>query len=130
MKETKKRLWIYILLVFALTWGYAFGVVWPAARGDPLSGFPQMSLQLLVMACMFFPALCVLLTRLLTGEGFRDTLLPPRFKGHIRYYVLAWLGPGVLVILGAVLYFLLLPGKLDLTGGYFRQIMAAAGTPY
>ena len=130
MKDTKKRLWIYILLVFALTWAYEFAVVWPASRGDSLSGVPQISLQMLVSCCMFFPALCVLLTRLLTKEGLRDSLLAPRFKGHIRWYLLAWLGPGVLVILGAAVYFLLKSGRLDLSAGYYRQIMEAAGMPY
>ncbi len=126
----KKRLIVYILLTFALTWGYVFAVVWPAVRGESLSGVPGMTPQLLVMLCMFFPAACMLLTRLVTKEGFRNMLLRPRFKGHVRYYLLAWLGPGVLVLLGAAVYFLCFPGEFDPTCGYFRQLMAAAGAPY
>ena len=130
MKAVKKRLIVYILLTFALTWGYVFAVVWPAVRGESLSGVPGMTPQLLVMLCMFFPAACMLLTRLVTKEGFRNMLLRPRFKGHVRYYLLAWLGPGVLVLLGAAVYFLCFPGEFDPSGGYFKQIMAAAGAPY
>lgn len=130
MKATKKQLIVYLLLTFGLTWGWAFGAVWPAARGEALSGVPWVSLQMLVAACMFFPAMGMLLTRLVTREGFRDLLLRPRFRGHVRYYLLAWLGPGVLVLLGAAVYFLCFPQEFDPAGGYFRQIMAAAGTPY
>ena len=49
----------------------------------------------------FFPSLAAVLTRFITREGFRDHMLHFRFKGHIKHYLLAWLGPGVLVILGA-----------------------------
>ena len=130
MEKSKKQLITYIVVTFALTWAYEFGAVWPAAKEATLSGVPSVKLQILVSSCMFFPALGMVLTRLITREGFGDMLLRPRFKGHGREYLLAYFAPGLLTILGAALYFLLFPGKLDWTGGYYRSVMAASGNPY
>ena len=112
MEKSKKQLITYIVVTFALTWAYEFGAVWPAAKEATLSGVPSVKLQILVSSCMFFPALGMVLTRLITREGFGDMLLRPRFKGHGREYLLAYFAPGLLTILGAALYFLLFPGKL------------------
>ena len=126
MKIDRKGLALFLALTFVLTWAYEFAVVRPAALGT-LQG---QNTQLLVMTCMFFPAVCMLLTRLLTREGFGDLLLRPRFKGHVGVYLLAYFGPGVLILLGAAIYDLLFPGKLDWSAPLLRQSMAAAGTPY
>ena len=130
MDKTKKQLVTYIAVTFALTWAYEFGLVWPAARGEGLDGVPALLPQALVAGAMFFPTLGMVLTRLITREGFSDLMLRPRFKGHGKEYLLAYFGPAVLAILGAALYFLVFPGKLDLTGGYMRSIMEASGNPY
>ena len=123
MEKKKTGLLVYIPLVFILTGAFAYGVIYPAARaGKDVTG--------LLTLYMFFPALSAALARLISREGFRDHMLRFHFKGHVRHYLLAWLGPGLLVILGAAVYFLLCPGKLDLTGGYLRQIMAESGIPY
>ena len=123
MEKEKHGLWVYVPLVFLLTGIFAYGVIYPAVRaGKAVTGF--------LTIYMFFPSLAAVLTRFITREGFRDHMLHFRFKGHIKHYLLAWLGPGVLVILGAAVYFLLRPGKLDLTAGYLRQVMEAQGMPY
>ncbi len=123
MDKRKKGLLFYIPLVFILTGAFAYGVIYPEARAG-------RDVTLLLTAYMFFPTIASMLARLLSGEGFRDHALHFRFKGHIRHYLLSWLGPGLLVIVGAGVYFLLCPGKLDLTAGYLRQIMAVQGNPY
>lgn len=106
MRKDKKGLLLYLGLTFAFTWGYEFGVVWPAAqRGE--------NITVLVAAAMFFPAIATALTRILTKEGFKETMLRPRFRGHMRYYFMAYFGPGLAVILGAAVYFLFFPGNLD-----------------
>ncbi len=123
MEKKKNGLWLYLILVFILSWGFCFGVIYPAVnRGGNYANY--------AIGLMFFPALSVALTRLITKEGFQNCLLRPRFKGHIRYYLLAWLGPGLLVILGAALYFLLFPAQLDWSSPLVREQMAAAGAPY
>ena len=79
---------------------------------------------------MFFPAIGVLLTRLITKEGFKDAWLKPNLKKNLRFYLLAWFGPAILTFAGCALYFLLVPGTFDPSCGYMRQTMEAAGMPY
>ena len=124
MKESKKQLWIYVAVVFALTWSFDFLILYPAVKAD------MSAYTLLAAVSMFFPALSMLLTRLITKEGFHDLLLRPRFRGNGGSYILAYAGPGVLVLLGAVVYFLLFPSQYDPTAGYLREIMAESGMPY
>lgn len=124
-----KRILIYILITFGLTWAYCLLVIYPLANGESLSGVPALATQLLVAAAMFFPAIGVLLTRLITKEGFRNAWLKPNLKGNIKYYLLVWFGPGILTLLGAGLYFLVFPRNLDLTFSYFVATLESTGAP-
>lgn len=129
-KQDLKRILVYILITFGLTWAYCLLIVYPVANGEALTGIPALILQLAVAAAMFFPAVGVLLTRLITKEGFKEAWLYPRLKGNFKHYLLAWFGPGILTFAGMGIYFLLVPGSFDPDCGYMKQAMAAAGTPY
>lgn len=129
-KQDLKHVLVYLLITFGLTWLYCIFLIYPLAKGESLRGVPAMATQLLVAAAMFFPAIGVLLTRLVTREGFKNAWLKPNIKKHVRYYLLAWFGPGILTLLGAALYFLLVPGSFDPNCGYMRLTMEAAGAPY
>ena len=130
--ETKKqdltRVLIYVVITFALTWAYCLLVVYPVANGEALTDIPAIATQLLVAAGMFFPAIGVVLTRLVTREGFKNTWLKPNLKKNLRFYLLAWFAPALLTFAGAGLYFLLVPGSFDPDCGYMRLTMEAAGT--
>ena len=128
-KQDQKRALIYIIITFALTWAYCLLIVYPIANSEALTGIPALFLQLTVAAAMFFPAIGVLLTRLITKEGFKDVWLHPHLKGNIKHYLLAWFGPGILTIAGMGVYFLLFPENLDLSFSYFAATLEAAGTP-
>ena len=128
-QQDLKRILIYILITFGLTWAYCLLVVYPLANGESLSGVPALATQLLVAAAMFFPAIGVLLTRLITKEGFRNAWLKPNLKGNLKYYLLIWFGPGILTLLGAGLYFLVFPKNLDLTFSYFVATLESTGAP-
>lgn len=129
-KQDLKRILIYILITFSLTWLYCLLVVYPMANGETLHGVPSMATQLLVAAAMFFPAIGVFLTRLITKEGFKNAWLKPNLKKNIRYYLLAWFGPGILTFVGSALYFLIFRGSFDPDCGYMKLTMEAAGAPY
>lgn len=129
-KQDLKRALVYVLITFVLTWVYCLLIVYPIANGEALSGIPSMVTQLAVAAAMFFPAIGVLLTRLITKEGFRNAWLKPNLKKNLRFYLLAWFGPAILTFAGMGIYFLLFPDHLDLNFGYMKTMMAAAGTPY
>lgn len=128
-KHDLKRVFVYILITFALTWAYCLLVVYPIANGEALSGVPALATQFVVAAGMFCPAIGVALTRLITKEGFRDAWLRPRIKGNIKTYLLAWFGPAVLTFAGMAVYFLLFPHNLDLSLSYFTATLEATGAP-
>lgn len=127
-KQNLMRALVYLGITFALSWGYCFLILYPAANGESLSSLPSITTQLLTAAVMFFPAVGVLLTRLITKEGFRDSWLKPNFKKHLKTYLLAWFGPGILTIAGAALYFLIVKGSFDPDCGYMAVTLEAAGT--
>lgn len=128
-KQDLKRILIYIVITFALTWAYCPLIVYPIANGEALSGVPAAATQLVVAAAMFFPAIGVLLTRLFTKEGLKAAWLKPNLRKNLKYYLLAWFGPGILTFAGMGIYFLLFPDQLDLSFGYFTATLEAAGAP-
>lgn len=127
-KLTTKRLILYIAITFILTYVYEVCVIYPINNGANLRTEAAVLVQLLVAACMFIPAIGVLLTRLITKEGFQNAMLKPNFKGNIKIYLLAYFGPAVLTILGSVIYFLIFPEQFDPNCGYLMQMLEAAGT--
>lgn len=128
-KQDLKRILIYIVITFALTWAYCLLIVYPIANGEALSGVPALATQLVVAAAMFFPAIGVMLTRLFTKEGLKAAWLKPNLRKNLKYYLLAWFGPGILTFAGMGIYFLLFPDQLDLSFGYFTATLEAAGAP-
>ena len=65
-----KRIVVFLAVTFGLTWAYEFGVVYPVSAGA-LTGIPPVAAQFVTGAAMFFPALGVLVTRLVTREASR-----------------------------------------------------------
>ncbi len=128
-KQELKRILIYIAITFGLTWGYCLLFLYPIVNGESLNGVPSIAAQQLTAVCMFFPAIGVLLTRLITREGFRDSWLRLNLKKNVKYYLLAWFGPGILTFAGMATYFLLYPDNLDLSFGYFTATLESAGAP-
>lgn len=121
------RVATYCIVTFALTWGFWFATVYPRALPLMESGksvFSDTVCVMLVGAGMFFPALGVVVTRLLTGEGFRNVWIKPkRFKRTWKYYLAGWLGPIGLVAIGGTVYFLLNPTQFDPTMPTFVETM-------
>ncbi len=128
-KHNLKRIFVYLLTTFGLTWAYCILIIYPLVSGKNLMDLPAAATQMLVAAGMFFPAIGVLLTRLITREGFKDTWLKPNIRKNIRFYLLAWFGPGILTIMGSGLYFLLFKDSFDPNLGYMKLTLEAAGTP-
>ena len=118
-KQDLKRAIVYLVITFALTWLYAILLIYPIANREALNGIPALATQLAVAAAMFWPAIGVLLTRLVTREGLKNAWLKPHIKGNIKTYLLAWFGPAILTFAGMGIYFLLFPGTLDLTARMF-----------
>ena len=132
MEENKKletkRIIIYLVITFLITYAYRFGVVYPINNSANVRTDLNTITTLLIAAVMFFPALGVLLTRLITKEGFKNAWIRPNFKGNIKTYLLAYFGPGILTFLGIFIYFLIFPSHFDPEFGFIAATLEAAGT--
>ena len=112
-----RRIWLFLIITFVMTYGWTIGLIWPRTLGVDLLTLPQEELVVntsLTAVLMFFPALGVLITRLITREGFKNAMLRLNLRGNVRYYLIGWFGPMVLTILGAVLYYAIYPSEFTL----------------
>lgn len=126
-KETIKRIIIYLLLTFAITFAIEFLIILPYSQNSDPSY--AMMVTLFSAAVMLVPAISVLLTRVFTKEGFNDHKISFSLKGgKIKYYLLAWLLPVILVLFGALIYFFVFPNQFDWNMSYYIKQLADAGT--
>jgi membrane protease YdiL (CAAX protease family) len=128
-----KRIAIYLAFAFGIAWSTGLVIYLTGglsnspslATGTPLT----LALALLSTAYMGAPALAHVLTRVLTREGWRDSYLRPQIRRGWPYWVAAWFLPGILTILGGVVYFALFPGYYDPSLKVVRDLLAKSGQP-
>jgi len=116
------------VIIFCL---FAYGISGAAAAFIALNGGLNGRLGqwiLLVLAAWYMPgpALANLLTRLVTGEGFGDLWLRPRFRTGWRVWLAAWVLPWLLVVTGAGVYFARFPQHFDGSLSAVQQFFAQA----
>lgn len=126
-KSETKRILIYLALTFTITYSFCFFVIYPLNTSDNVRSNLDSLTTLLIASIMFFPALGVLLTRLITKEGFKNAWLHPHFRGNIKTYLLAYFGPGVLTLLGTALHFIIFPDDFDASFGFLNSTLESAG---
>lgn len=125
-KLTSKRIFLYLGITFAITYLLEFLVVTPIVKS--VSPVMQMMSQLLVGSMMFIPAIGVLLTRLITKEGFKDSYIKPKNgKRSIPYFLFGWFGPVILTVIGAAVYYLIFPERFDISMTYMAAALAEQG---
>ena len=125
-----RRIWMFLLITFGLAYAWTMLLIWPRVLGRDAASFTIDELTVntaLTAVLMFFPAIGVLVTRLVTREGFKDAMLDLRFKGTIRYYLIGWFGPMVLTLLGTLLYFAIYPSAFTLAS--YHAAMEAEPIP-
>ena len=120
---TKKRIGIYLLLTFALTWG----VMLPFFL---LGGsYENPAVHFVLTYSMLCPAIAVLITRKVTGEGWavtgKDSLLLGLDLKNKKWiwFVLALVGPIVYLDLGDLLFYGMFPQAFD------PDVLDALGVP-
>lgn len=118
-KTNRQRIMIYLALAFGISWATGLAIYLTGGlENSPaytIAG-AQISLALILLATayMFGPAIANVLTRLLTKEGKAELNLRPLFdQGRWLFFVVSWLLPGLLVIAGILLFFVLFPGYFD-----------------
>ncbi len=126
--EGVRRILIYLGITFLFT--YLVEIVWLRNLIGSEDAAKNRIAQFMTMGVMMIPALSGFVTRLITKEGFTDAWIAPHIKGNLKYYLMAWFGPVVLTIAGAVLYFLLFPGEYDAQMNNAIQIYADQGNRF
>jgi membrane protease YdiL (CAAX protease family) len=125
-----KRIGIFILFSFVIAWGAAFILSQNGGltNSPQIGNVPGLSLALILLTTLYMPAPTIahILTRLITREGWKNLYLRPYFRSGWRYWLLCWVCPGLMTILGAALFFLLFPGTFDPDLTTLRQLMKNA----
>ena len=103
-----KKLVLYLLWAFALAWPLQAAASSFARQGN------QTAFQLIMMCSMFAP----LVAAMLAGIPLKDMGWKPILRGKWGWFFAAWFVPALLTVLGAAVYFLCFPGRLDLSGAY------------
>ncbi|MDR2956760.1 MAG: CPBP family intramembrane metalloprotease [Coriobacteriales bacterium] len=110
-----RRIIIFCVLTFAITFGLEIGLIYRMYEMVLVGNLQPAFLQFAIVAMMFMPAIGVVLTRLITKEGFKNAMIKPvAFKRTFKYYLLGWFGPTLLICLGAIVYFVIFPSDFDL----------------
>jgi len=127
MDLTTKRILIFLAIAFIPTYLAEIITMPPLYNSTNMSD--QVLATMLTAMVMFFPALSVFLTRIITKEGFQGTsfIAPKNGARTIPYFLLGWFGPAILTLIGAAVYFLLFPEKYDPDMGYLTTLMTAQG---
>ncbi len=123
-----QRIGLYLFFSFGLAWLISLIIYLTGGLADSRELFSGIPLALpLLVVMMWMPAVANILTRLITKEGKEDLWLRPNLRGGWRYYLLAWLAPALLTILGGALYFALNPNSFDPTSALFAQQIESTG---
>jgi len=116
-KENAKRLCIYLLIV-------SVSVLLCVLCRKPMNESDTLNFIIYYILFSFSPAIASLVTRAVTGEGFRDMKLHLHLTGNLRWYLLAFILP--LVCFSARLLLpVILCGHADWLGGFTIRNVAA-----
>lgn len=104
----------FCVITFAITWTYEFAVVYPLVGNANILTGASTEAMLAIGAAMFFPTIGVVLTRFVTGQGFKDLYIKPlSLRRSLKWFVFAWFAPSMLIAFGAVIYYYIFPGDFD-----------------
>lgn len=107
----KKKFRIFIAGAFGIGWILQVIGSILARQGN------QLGFTLLLTLAMYAPFIATLIAKIpVKGMGWK-----PKLKGKVRFWLAAWLLPGVFTILGGLLYYIIFPNRLDLTGQYLTM---------
>ena len=120
MIQEKKKTIVYLVWAFVIAW--ILQVIGSVAANE-MGQTGMLIFSGVMTLVMYAPFISVLISRYpLKGMGWI-----PKFKGNIGWMILAWLGPLLLSVLGAALYFVIFPERFDLTGSYLATALGEEG---
>jgi uncharacterized protein len=127
-----KRLVIFLAFTFGIAWatGLVIYLTGGLDNSPVLIQTPPITLALVLLATVYMwaPGLGHILTRLLTREGAHDLYLRPKFKRGWPFWLVAWFLPGILTLLGIVVYFAVFPSQFDPNFSILQQALKNAAS--
>jgi membrane protease YdiL (CAAX protease family) len=117
----RRRIIMFVTIAYAIS--IALGLVLFFSGGLYLR-YPRLVNPLwgiLGPALMFAPTVANIATRLITREGWSNTLLRPNLRRGWRFYLAAWFLPLLATLVGGAIYYLLFPGRFDPSMTYARE---------
>jgi len=112
-----RRLVIFLAFTFGIAWATGLVIYLTGGLDNSPVLIPKtpitLALVLLATIYMWAPTLGHILARLLTHEGAHDLFLRPKFRHGWRFWLAAWFIPGILTLLGILVYFAVFPGQFD-----------------
>lgn len=110
----------YLLFSFLLAW--IFQVIASILVLNGSSGL----FTILLSISMYAPGLAVLISFKSLKEEVTGIKWKPNFKGNIYWWVISWILPVVIILLGCAFYFLTIPERFDPTASsYLTGVMGA-----
>lgn len=116
----KRPLTVFLLIVAALTGALSL-ILWR------MGGMASKMYTPIAAAMMLIPGIASLLSRIICEEGFGDLGIRPRFRGHGRLYLAAWLAPALFTVLGGIIFFLIFPDSFDAKMSGYAAALEAQG---
>jgi membrane protease YdiL (CAAX protease family) len=114
----RKRILIFLALAFGIAW--AGGLLIYLTGGLANSPFTYLILTVVYMGA---PTIAHVLTRIITHEGWGDLYLRPRLRREWPYWVAAWFVPGLLTVVGMIVFFVLFPQYYDADLNGVKQML-------
>jgi uncharacterized protein len=129
MELDRKRILIFLLFAFGIAWLAGLIVFLTGGIVDSPEIAPGLTFAFILIASVYMwaPALANIFTRMLTREGWRHSLLRPRFKRSWVYWLAAWVLPAVLTIAGAAVYYAIYPQLFDPNLERLQAMLPAEG---
>jgi membrane protease YdiL (CAAX protease family) len=124
-KLDTKRISLFLFFAFGIAWatGLVIYLTGGLVKSMPLGGGVTLALVLLATTYMGAPAAAHILTRLITREGWKNVYLRPRFKQGWRYWLICWIAPSILIIVGMAVYFAFFPQYYDPSLGTVQKLL-------
>ena len=108
MAFNKKKFKIYIVFTFLIGWAVQLVASMFALRGN------TVMFQSLLSIVMFAPLVAAFIAK----AGVKNIGWKPQIKKNFKLYLICMVVPTVTTILGAVLFYAVMPDRLDLSGSY------------
>lgn len=123
-----KRIVVYLVFSFGIAWATALVIYRTGGlQNSPLLA-PNITLALVLLAGVYMsaPTIAHILTRIITREGWQNVYLRPKLRQGWKYWLMCWFAPGILTIVGLMVFFILFPRYYDPSLSSLRQMLEQA----